>query len=164
MTNTVGDINFLGASGTGAKDLCQMRRTTTLSLTKGVWTAVPLDAEDFDAANGHSTVTNTHRYTAAAAGKYRLSGAIGFTQSTTTTTVAGQFRKNATATTGTTGAITGSYAVTNVSGTIQTLVLPTCYVSLAAGDWVDMIAYNGNDTPAIDNAYSCIFTVEWVGA
>lgn len=54
------------------------RQTVAQSLTTSVLTAITLDSEDVDSANGHSTVTNTSRYTAQYAGWYLLSGGVGF--------------------------------------------------------------------------------------
>ena len=166
MSNVTGMVNFLGASSASAgKDLAYLRRTTTQSLTAGIWTAVGFDAEDIDVANGHSNSTNNSRYTAVAGGKYRLSGNVHMTYSSGTPAIAGLFRKNGTGT-GTTGFITGS-TVVNYPATAGafSLVMPTTIVSLAAGDWVELCVNNTGTTPAVDpTTYGVAFAIEWVGA
>ena len=165
MTNTVADINFLGAAGgsTVAKDLAFLRRTTNQVLTASTWTAISFDAEDIDAANGHSTTTNTSRYTAVAAGKYRFGGGAYFTYSSGTPTIAAGFRLNGSGT-GNTGYIVGSLTQMKPStSTGCSIVLPTTLVSLTAGQWVELIVYCDGTSPQIDNSYQPTMSVEWVG-
>lgn len=47
-----------------------LRQTVAQSIPNGVTTGVTMDAEDADTDSGHSTVTNTSRYTAQTAGTY----------------------------------------------------------------------------------------------
>ena len=54
------------------------RQSGTIDRGSGVWFAVPLDTEDKDNANGHSTSSNTSRYTAVVLGSYLLSGGGGW--------------------------------------------------------------------------------------
>lgn len=58
-------INFLIAP-----PLAVLKQTTAQSTTSGSWTAILLDSEDIDRDNGHSTTTNTSRYTCQTAGWY----------------------------------------------------------------------------------------------
>lgn len=56
-----------------------LRQTVSQSLaTSGTWTALTFDAEDVDYDNGHSTVTNTDRYTAGTTGWHHAPGGAGF--------------------------------------------------------------------------------------
>lgn len=165
MTNTVGDLNFLGAAGgaTVAKDLCFMRRTTNQTLTTSTWTAISFDAEDFDAANGHSTSSNTSRYTATASGKYRLGGCAYISYNSGTPAISAGFRLNGSGT-GSSGYIAGSLCrVYPATSTAASIVLPTTLVSLTAGNWVELIVYCDGTSPQVDNAYQASFSVEWVG-
>lgn len=59
------------------------RQTVAQSLGNNATTAITLDTEDIDTDNGHSTATNTSRYTAATSGRYQLSGGISFTANAT---------------------------------------------------------------------------------
>lgn len=47
-----------------------LRQTVAQSIPNGATTGVTFDAEDADTDSGHSTVSNTSRYTANTAGKY----------------------------------------------------------------------------------------------
>lgn len=167
IQNVVNAQKFLAANDTTyGKDLCQMRRTTTQSITASTWTAISFDAEDFDAAGGHNTGTNTSRYTVQASGKYRLTAAITLNYTTGTPTIAGIFRKNASGT-GIGGAITGSYTTLNCPSSGQnTIILATTYVALTAGsDWVDVAVWcNGSGITADPSAGAVQMGVEWVGA
>ena len=165
VQNVVNAQKFLAANdATYGKDLCQMQRTTSSSLTASTWTAVSFDAEDFDVANGHD-LSASARYTAKAPGKYRLTAAITFNYTVGTPTIAGIFRKNASGT-GITGAITGSYTTLNCASSGQnTLILATTYVSLAATNWVDVAVWcNGSGITIDPNVGAVQMAVEWVGA
>src|SRR5579859_5133964 len=61
-----------------ARPLAIMRQTVAGSIANSTWTAIACDTEDIDRDNGHSTVTNTSRYTSQTAGYYRGSGKISF--------------------------------------------------------------------------------------
>lgn len=60
-----------------------MRQTVAQTLTTGTWTGITLDTEDLDRDNGHSTVTNTSRYTAQTAGWYLPGGKISYASNAT---------------------------------------------------------------------------------
>lgn len=59
-------------SGGSKRPLCVMRQTVAQSIPNNVLTSLLLDVEDVDYDNGHSTVTNTSRYTAATAGWHHV--------------------------------------------------------------------------------------------
>ena len=166
VQNVVNAQKFLAANdATYGKDLCQMRATTSQSLTASTWTAISFDVEDFDVAAGHSTSALTARYTAQASGKYRLTAAITFNYTVGTPTIAGIFRKKASGT-GIGGAIDGSYTVLNcASSQKNTLILATTYVALASADWVDVAVWcNGSGITIDPSAGAVQMAVEWVGA
>ena len=58
-------------------------QTVAQTITTGTFTAVTYDAEVVDSAGGHSTVTNTSRYTAVYAGWYRKGGGSTFAANAT---------------------------------------------------------------------------------
>lgn len=64
-----------------APPIFQGRQTVAQSLTSGSYTALTLDAEDVDSANGHSTSSNTSRYTAQYAGWANVQGACAVSSS-----------------------------------------------------------------------------------
>lgn len=165
IQNVVNAQKFLAATDTTyGKDLCQMRRTTTQSLTAGSYNAISFNAEDFDVAGGHDTGTNTYRYTAKAAGKYRLTGAATVTWTTAASpSLQGRFTLNGTA-------ITGSLVyVCPGSTTAVTVVMPAVYVSLAVNDWVSFEVFwpltGGGTGQVVDPTAGAVqMGVEWVGA
>lgn len=67
-----------------ARPLAVLRQTVGQSVaTSGSGAPLLFDAEDIDSDNGHSTVTNTSRYTAQTTGWYLPSGGVGWTASAT---------------------------------------------------------------------------------
>jgi len=163
MTNTVNAINFLGAAGgsTVAKDLFFARQGTGQALTVTTGNVLTFGGEDFDTANGHSTATNTSRYTVQAAGKYRLTGGVAIPSSAAQQTVRAAFYKNGSALS---EAAKCYIAISNV-GFPQTIVMPTVYASLAVNDYIEIhaIPYAAGFTTEVTNSQS-FFGVEWIGA
>lgn len=66
-----------------APPIFQGRQTSSQTLTTGTFTAVTFDAEDVDSAGGHSTSSNTSRYTAQYAGWYQGGGGCAFAANAT---------------------------------------------------------------------------------
>jgi hypothetical protein len=56
-----------------------LRQTVAQSIANAAWVGATLDAEDLDRDNGHSTSSNTSRYTAQTAGWYAVRGAALYT-------------------------------------------------------------------------------------
>jgi hypothetical protein len=77
-TNIRDPGNFLISS-----PLFEGRQTVAQSIPTSANTAINLDTEDIDSDNGHSTVTNTSRYTLQTAGWWRISGGVGMTANAT---------------------------------------------------------------------------------
>jgi hypothetical protein len=61
----------------------QLRQTGAQSFTTGAFAAVTFDAEDWDNYGGHSTVTNTSRYTCKVPGLYVVSGKLSWAANAT---------------------------------------------------------------------------------
>jgi hypothetical protein len=59
------------------------RQAVAQSFTSGAPTALLIDTEDIDTDNGHSTVTNTSRYTPQTAGRFQLSGGTAWASNAT---------------------------------------------------------------------------------
>lgn len=81
QTLTDAILYLLGSatSGGAKRPFAQPRQSVAQSLpTTAVWTALTFDAEDVDYDNGHSTVTNTDRYTALTTGWHIVSGGVAF--------------------------------------------------------------------------------------
>lgn len=67
--------------------IAELRQTAAQSLTTSTWTSITFGVEDVDndfaSTGGHSTVTNTSRYTAVYAGWYFLGGGVAFASNAT---------------------------------------------------------------------------------
>jgi len=171
MTNITGAANFLGASGTSAKDLFFARQTTSQSLaanSRGTANRINWDTEDIDAANGHGTATGVYMgYTAQAAGKYAIQASVPMTLGgATTDTVGISFFK------GTGGAnsteIPGArYVFPNQNtASVFTYVTPALFVTVAVGEVID-VRVSPSYTSATTTAGSLIapqVSIQWVGA
>ena len=164
MSNVAGAINFLGASGSSTgKDLFFARQTVAqaLDFTGGAYVALTFTTEDIDVANGHSTSSQFSRYTAQAAGKYRLSGSISVPQNVAAQQMVGAFYKNgAVISSGAKASFyVGSYATTE-----QCFVMPNVYLTLATTDYVELRVTKGTNFTTEVSAGQSTFGVEWVGA
>ena len=91
-TWTAGEIVTAGLLNTAVRDVDAFllarpafkgRQTVAQSLTNSTTTAITLDVEDHDSAGGHSTATNTSRYTAVYPGWYSQYGGIGYATNAT---------------------------------------------------------------------------------
>lgn len=130
FNNNIRDVlNFLLAP-----PIFDGRQTVAQSLTSGTYAAVTLDAEDVDSAGGHSTSSNTSRYTAVYAGWAEVTQKAGYASNATGRRLI-KLRTN-----GTTD-VNGSNA-TMFSGVTNTLALtgPTKKVFFNVGDYVEMMA------------------------
>lgn len=109
-----------------------LRQTGAQSLSTGAGTAITFDAEDIDTHGGHSTVTNTSRYTAQIAGWYQLSGGVSITGSATNRRAC-WWTKNG-------SDIAGSEATVSAGDDTGTLTVParTILVLLAVADYVEL--------------------------
>lgn len=59
------------------------RQTVAQSLANGSGIAILFDTEDVDTDSGHSTVTNTSRYTPQTQGRFQHAGGVGYASSAT---------------------------------------------------------------------------------
>jgi hypothetical protein len=59
-------------------------QTSAQSCTNAAWVSVTMDVETLDSDAGHSTVTNTNRYTPTVPGTYLVMGTVAFAGSATT--------------------------------------------------------------------------------
>jgi hypothetical protein len=105
------------------------------ALADGAWVSLTLDTEEFDNYGGHSTTTNTSRYTCQVAGIYLLAGNAAFSTSTV------GFRAVRFTVNGSANPVHGSFVKTlpapagNSSG-----VGTTAMVQLNVGDYVELQA------------------------
>ncbi|WP_405149425.1 hypothetical protein OG589_14475 [Sphaerisporangium sp. NBC_01403] len=125
--------------------LAILRSTTLQNMTNGADTVLNWALEDLDTDNGHSTVTNTSRYTAQTAGYYLLNANVTFASSGAVTgTRRGSFRKNGTT------MFSRVRQVPSVSA--YTGVVVVARVFLAVNDYVEVIGWqDSGGTLTTDN-------------
>lgn len=97
--------------------VAELRQTIAQSLTTGSGIAILFDTEDIDTDNGHSTVTNTSRYTPQTQGRLQYSGGIGYATNATGSRFAFWTINGA--------AINGGMAVTGSVGGVYRILAPT---------------------------------------
>jgi hypothetical protein len=108
MNNTIRDpLNFLLA-----RPIFKGYQTVAQSIPNNTFTAVTLDSEAVDSAGGHSTVTNTSRYTAVYAGWYEKGGGATFASNAATRRLA-RPQVNSTAVV---GSMSGIVGIANIVG------------------------------------------------
>lgn len=118
--------------------ICELRQTAAQSIpNSSTTTPVTFDTEDIDTDSGHSTSSNTSRYTAQRAARFQISGKV-------------NFATNATGQRSAWWSINGTQLAASqvdVPGNASVgpcLVLPTMTVLLAVGDYVEMIAFQNS--------------------
>jgi len=109
---------------------------TTQSIPNDTPTPVTFTAETYDTANGHSTTTNTSRYTATKAGYYLCSGMISYQFNNTTGSRAAILYKNGVQWAG------GAGEIPPVNGLPTKPVTPAVVMNLALNDYVELWAYH----------------------
>ncbi|MFJ6085180.1 hypothetical protein ACIQI8_27605 [Streptomyces sp. NPDC092369] len=75
--------DWLLGSGTNGVPRFRGRQASVQSIADNTWTPLTLDTEDYDSDNGHSTSTNTSRYTVQVAGTYAITGMVSFAANAT---------------------------------------------------------------------------------
>ena len=112
-------------------------QTVAQALANQTWTGLTLDVEDLDSYNGHSTVTNSSRYTAQEPGWYTSCGAFSAAGNTT------GFRAARLQVNGTAIAGAANYVVAN--GSSETgVVTPTRDIFLNIGDYVEVAGWQSS--------------------
>lgn len=132
-----------------------LRQTTTAqTIQRETDAAITFNTEDFDTHNGHSTTTNTSRYTAPRAGIYRVTGVLPWQTLAVTATFIVYFKVNNST------LYAGSSLYRHNSNSNVPVTSATALMSLNAGDYVEMWAwftaqFNDSSVPAsMDTAVS----------
>lgn len=112
-------------------------QATAQTVPNAAFTPVPLDTEVFDTEGGHSTTTNTSRYTFQVAGTYRVDGLCSFASNAT------GFRGAKLNLNGST-AVIGSEQLSAAVGSFGTTATTSAYVAVNVGDYVEMSAYQSS--------------------
>lgn len=74
--------------------IARVGKSSTQTLSSGVFTALTFDTEDVDPLGAHSTVSNTERLTAPVPGVYFITASVGFEGSTTGTVRSARLFRN----------------------------------------------------------------------
>jgi hypothetical protein len=115
--------------------------STSFKCADATFTPVILDTEVEDTEGGHSTTTNSQRYTAQVAGLYLVTGQVAFLANATGQRAAKLTVNGTTDVLGSEQLLTGQTA--NIVNTVS--VNPS-YVRLAVGDYVYMQAFQNSGT------------------
>ena len=113
-------------------------QTVTQSVNNNAWTALGLDTEQADTYGGHSTTTNTSRYTAQAAGWYTVCG-VSVWAANATGVRGARIHVNGSVVQGSTGLI-----ATATTGSFTGIATPVRAVQLAVGDYVEVAGYQSS--------------------
>lgn len=143
-----------------SQPVCELRQTVAQSLTTSVGAALLYDTEDIDTDNMHSTVSNTSRVTAQTAGRFMISGGVGFAANAT------GLRVTYYAINGTNNSGSGVELSAAGGGGVTLLGARSKSIFLNVGDYVEMFALQtsggslNTDVSGLDQPN---FTVRWVG-
>lgn len=113
-------------------------QTATQSVNNNAWTALTLDTEQQDTYGGHSTTTNTSRYTVQVAGWYTVCGVSVWANNATGVRGA-RIHINGTVVQGTCGLI-----ATVTTGSLTGVATPARTVFLNSGDYVELGGYQSS--------------------
>lgn len=139
----------------------QMRQTVSQNLPHLTFTSLTFTTEDFDNVNGHSTVTNTSRYTCQVgfAGKYLLAGGVGFAVDSSGSRTC-RWAVN--------GAAVNASQSSGVAGSVSSNVSAmTIMVHLAEGDYVELQALQSSGSTLATEVASNLqahMSIAWLGA
>lgn len=141
-----------------APPYAQLRQTGAQTIGSGAFVAITFDAEDFDNYGGHSTVSNTSRYTCQLDGIYQLTGKIGWAANATGRR-ASRWQKN--------GADLNGSQIAIIATSASDVGHPaaTMFVSLVAGDYVELHGFQesgGNLATVVAGAQQPTMTVRWI--
>ena len=115
----------------------RLYQSTPQTITTATNTALLFDSEDLDTDNGHSTVTNTSRYTATVAGWYMVTGTLQIAHNTTGNRIV-FIRKNGSTTINQVGRQTSS--ATNTLG----LQIGTMVYLNGTTDYLELMAFQSS--------------------
>lgn len=137
----------------------QGRQTVAQSIPNTGFTSITFDVEDVDTDGGHSTVTNTSRYTAQTAGYYLCSGHATFVN-----TSAGGDRRAILALNGT--AVNGSNGNNTSDASVPYSVpVNTMYIYLNIGDYIELQvsqSSTGALNTNVSGSYQSMLSVLWI--
>lgn len=131
---------------------------TAQTVITSTFTAATLDTEIFDTDGGHSTTTNTSRYTVQVAGKYRFEAAGVFTGNATGIRAVKLVVNGAAS-----GVITSERVVAAING-FDTPVTTSATIQLAVGDYVEAQIYQSSGGNLATHTNASFEYVTYMGA
>lgn len=139
------------------RPLFQGYQSTNLAIASSTAVAVPLDTETVDTYGGHSTTSNTSRYTAQVTGTYLVWGGASVNGATSQTYLAGFIGKNGTEVAGSRGMVPANSSHTY---TVPTVAVP---VVMAVGDYVELYVIADGTSPSThgSSTQASSLTVVW---
>lgn len=131
--------------------IARVGKSSTQTISSGVFTALTFDTEDVDPGGAHSTAVNPSRLTAQVPGTYFVAASVGFEGSTTGTVRTARLYRNSSAMT-----ITNSPpgAVSNFLPVFDVLALTTV-------DYVDVRAFH-DAVGSLGCSSASFFTFVWL--
>lgn len=148
-------LNFLKA-----RPHAVLRRTTSQSVTNSFGEAVQWTSEDLDTDSGHSTVTNTQRYTVQSDGVYYLTAIVPFAGNASGRREA-YFRLN-----GDSSRRWGQMTIYpgSAGASAELCVAIATHMKLVVGDWVEVIAFqtSGGALNVVSTNQDPRFEILWV--
>ena len=139
--------------------VCELRQTAAQSIPNSSVTAINFDTEDIDTDGMHSTSTNTSRATAVTAGRYQVSGGVGFAGNATVR------RQASIAGNGTSlNAVSGLFPPGSASLLRMVDQAKTTY--LAVGDYLQTLGFQesgGALNTVVDADHQSGMSVRWIG-
>lgn len=112
------------------------RQTIAQSIATNTPTAITLDVEDVDTDNGHSTSSNTSRYTVQTAGRFQVSGGVCYSFVNTTGVRSAEVWRNSSGING------AGVAVAPVNGSNTRVPTRTMTVSMVVNDFFEVFAFH----------------------
>lgn len=132
-TAQVGSImQWLVGSGTNGLPMFYGYQATAQSMPNNVWTAVTMDTEVIDTDGGHSTTTNTSRYTSQVAGYYLVTGCTAFASNSTDYRGAAIYKNGVQVVGG------ANVQIANAGARTAVVVQSPIIIQLAVGDYIEM--------------------------
>ncbi|MFD0032539.1 hypothetical protein ACFVJK_30580 [Streptomyces sp. NPDC127172] len=141
----MGDF-LMGSSGNGSPRFRGYAQTVQ-SILDATWTALTIDTEAYDSDNGHSTTTNSSRYTVQVPGTYLITGTAAFAANATGNRAV-RLSVNGVA-------IIGSFVKTlAATATHSSAVATVAHAVCVAGDYIEVYGYqnSGVGPPGLSTA------------
>lgn len=116
-------------------------QATAQSMPNNVWTAISFDTEIIDTDGGHSTSTNTSRYTCQVAGYYLVTGCTTFVSNST------DYRGSAIYKNGVQVVGGANVQINNAGARTCVVVQAPIIIPLAVGDYIEMFGNQVSGAP-----------------